>query len=359
MILYSIIIAVYNVEKYLKECLESIVNQTYANWEAILIDDGSNDNYSAKICDEYAEKDSRFKVYHRTNEGSLMARHYGAKYASGEYVLFADADDILHKDLLYGVNNIIEQTGSDLVIYRYQSFAGIQNKVSDIVFPEGTIIGEGGLTKELIWKKVVSGVSLNSLCQKVTKKENICADFDFAECSFLKSGTDLMQSLPILDNAKKIYFSEKVYYYYRSNDNGISSLKKKNDIDTVKEQLRTRDFIMGQKLRYLQKNNYASDENLKSFYMFCFNSNIHNLLTRLENSTDREHSKMLIELSLNDDILKAGMPYIKIDDFNGQNKILFMLYSKGSHKIYPLLYAIALKKRFIGTIFRKMIKHKS
>ena len=94
MILISIIIPVYNVEKYLNSCLDSVLAQIYENWECLLIDDGSKDS-SGKICDEYASKDSRFRVFHKENGGVSSARNLGLDNAEGEWVTFVDSDDVL------------------------------------------------------------------------------------------------------------------------------------------------------------------------------------------------------------------------------------------------------------------------
>ena len=93
----SIIVPVYNVEKYLSRCVDSILNQTFTDFELILVDDGSTDN-SAKICDEYAEKDCRIKVIHKENGGVSSARNVGLENAVGEYIMFCDSDDFVDKD---------------------------------------------------------------------------------------------------------------------------------------------------------------------------------------------------------------------------------------------------------------------
>ena len=96
MIKFSVIIPVYNVEKYLQECLKSILEQTYNNYEIILVDDGSTDS-SGKICDEYAQKYPNIHTYHQVNQGQSVARNMGVKKAEGEYIWFVDSDDVIIK----------------------------------------------------------------------------------------------------------------------------------------------------------------------------------------------------------------------------------------------------------------------
>ena len=98
--LISIIIPIYNVEKYLPDCLNSVISQTYSNIEIILVDDGSPDG-CAKICDYYAKKDNRIKVIHQKNGGLSNARNSGIKIATGKYITFVDSDDYIDKQALY------------------------------------------------------------------------------------------------------------------------------------------------------------------------------------------------------------------------------------------------------------------
>lgn len=95
----SIIIPIYNTEKYLRRCLDSIVAQTYKDFECIIVDDGSTDG-SGKICDEYVAKDNRFKVFHKKNGGVSSARNLGLDNAKGEYIAFCDADDYVKENWL-------------------------------------------------------------------------------------------------------------------------------------------------------------------------------------------------------------------------------------------------------------------
>ena len=95
----SVIVPVYNVEKYLEECLDSIQNQTFSNIEIILVNDGSSDN-SKEICKKYCEQDNRFKLINQTNQGQSVARNTGVAASKGEFIAFVDSDDIIRQDYL-------------------------------------------------------------------------------------------------------------------------------------------------------------------------------------------------------------------------------------------------------------------
>lgn len=113
--LISIIVPVYKVEKYIKTCVDSIINQTYKNIEIILIDDGSPDN-CPNICDEYGKIDKRIVVVHKKNGGLSDARNVGIKIARGEYVTFVDSDDYLNRNFIGDMYNAIEDSGADISI---------------------------------------------------------------------------------------------------------------------------------------------------------------------------------------------------------------------------------------------------
>ena len=115
---YTIILPVYNCEKYISRCLESLIKQDYSNIEIILIDDGSTDN-TAKICDEYRNKDSRITCKHINNEGVSNARNIGLKMATGDYVTFVDADDYVDSKTISSINKIILSENVDIVKYGY------------------------------------------------------------------------------------------------------------------------------------------------------------------------------------------------------------------------------------------------
>ena len=118
--LISVIVPVYNAEKYLDKCVNSIINQKYTNLEIILVDDGSKDN-SLDLCKKYAEKDNRIKVIHKENGGLSSARNVGLAVARGEYIMFCDPDDLYLPNSCKVMLNEIIKTHADYVIGNYKN----------------------------------------------------------------------------------------------------------------------------------------------------------------------------------------------------------------------------------------------
>lgn len=130
---FSIIIPVYNVEKYLNQCVDSILRQTFHDYELILVDDGSPDN-SGAICDEYARKDARIKVIHKENGGLSDARNYGTREASGEYIVYIDSDDYLSEESFLQEIRDVATNDSDLILYKYKKYYEDSGKFSEVGF---------------------------------------------------------------------------------------------------------------------------------------------------------------------------------------------------------------------------------
>lgn len=119
--LFSIIVPVYNVEKYLNECIDSILNQTFTDFELILVDDGSKDR-SGAICDEYAKTDNRVKVLHQRNAGQAVARNTGTEVAQGEYIIYLDSDDYICDRTFLSKLTKKTKNKTDVILYGYKKF---------------------------------------------------------------------------------------------------------------------------------------------------------------------------------------------------------------------------------------------
>lgn len=130
--LISVIIPVFNTEKYLRECVDSVLNQSYQNYEVVLVDDGSSDN-SGIICDEYNEIDDRIKVIHKANGGQSSARNAALNIAKGKYIYFLDSDDYIGDSLLELLVKTAEENNADFVFFEAQSFMDNENTLENSI----------------------------------------------------------------------------------------------------------------------------------------------------------------------------------------------------------------------------------
>lgn len=117
----SIIVPVYNTERYLSQSIESVISQSFSDWELVLVDDGSTDS-SGKVCEKYAAGDNRIKTIHKNNGGLSSARNAGLREATGDYILFLDSDDLLLPEALKNLWEVRQQTGGDIICGKYIKF---------------------------------------------------------------------------------------------------------------------------------------------------------------------------------------------------------------------------------------------
>lgn len=210
----SVVVPVYNVEKYLSECLESIIAQSYKNLEIILVNDGSSDN-SGNICDKYSEKDTRIRVIHKKNCGLSDARNTGIEYATGDYITFVDSDDFIDRqyiDIL--IKNMVTYNADisccDYIRTTKRNYDFHIKKVG-----ESTLLESEDGIKFYLKKEIVSAWG------KVYKKEI----FSILRFPSGKINEDISTIFKAFINAKKIvYINNKLYYYYQNN-NGITKKK--------------------------------------------------------------------------------------------------------------------------------------
>ncbi len=215
--LISVIIPVYKVEEYLPACIDSILAQTYQNLEIILIDDGSPDN-CGKICDGYAEKDSRIKVIHKENGGVSSARNAGLDAASGEYVGFVDSDDIIAPTMYEELYGELLRTDSDVSVCRFarffdgqekENFSSIKKTSSDLLVLDST---------EALSDLLRGTHFYGSLWDKLFKA-NLVKNARLREDIFVAE--DFLFSVEALLKAKRVCFSDTPLYFYRMRETSI------------------------------------------------------------------------------------------------------------------------------------------
>jgi glycosyltransferase involved in cell wall biosynthesis len=222
--LISIIIPVYNVEQYFERCVQSLFDQSFSNFEAILIDDGSTDG-SAELCDKIAKKDKRIKTIHKQNEGVAVARSVGIKESCGQYIMFLDSDDFYDINLLKLAEQKIKDTEADIVVFGYKK-----------ITKDGQIKKLSVPTKKHTLAKLYSeNVDLTFLLVNKIYKRNL---FDFVDMDVIRGITfceDSYLALSLQKNAKKIEFLDLPGYSYFIRDTSVTqNMTIKNHMDRMK-----------------------------------------------------------------------------------------------------------------------------
>ena len=242
--LFSIIVPVYNVEKYLIECLESLVNQTKQDFEIILIDDGSTDS-SGQICDFYAKKSNNtISVIHKNNQGPLAARLDGIKIAHGDYSIFVDSDDFVQPNLIEILTNtVIKDPSLDLVLYSFRYYRN--NEFSERFKPiaENLKIWSDNEKHEL-YEKLLFTNDISAIWTKAVRTSLLKEDATNYTIYFGKNmAEDVLQSLYILTAAHKTIFIDQLLYNYRvlgksfSHTFTLKAFEKKNTLHVYEKKL--------------------------------------------------------------------------------------------------------------------------
>ena len=252
---FSVLVPVYQVEKYLEECIQSILAQTYPNWELILVNDGSTDR-SGEICDRYAEKYANIRVIHKENKGILHTRRVGISNARGEYLVFLDSDDTLKQHALETIFRTIEKYDCDCVIY------GMEHFLDEKVIGYSAKEDESYITdKRELYKKCIMGYYVN-LGRKAARKTVFKGtEADYEPYFPIAIGEDLLQSIEIIAGSTDIAFIGDRLYRYRKNPESVMNtmtIKKQKDSLTIYQTI----------YEFLQKQDVLSEDDLAEFRGF-------------------------------------------------------------------------------------------
>ena len=215
----SIIVPVYNVEKFIHKCIESIINQTFSDWEAILVDDGSTDN-SGVICDEYAKNDCRITVIHKVNEGLSNARKSGVQIAKGEFIYHLDSDDFIANNTIELLINKQQETDADIVKGSYLKCDINGNPIinGESIAPNKTLSKED-------WLKFIIVNSHWNVCNNIFRTK-IYREFINVPANVV-IGEDCIASLQIAPYVKKISTISDITYFYTQRGSSIMGLSQK------------------------------------------------------------------------------------------------------------------------------------
>lgn len=210
MVKVSVIVPIYNVEEYINKCIDSILNQTFKEFELILVNDGSTDN-SGNICDTYKSIDDRVRVIHKDNGGLSDTRNFGIKSATGEFLYFIDGDDFIHEDTLESMYNSIIKTNSDIAICNMIRYYG-EKDTEKFYSPVGKI-------KVLDENYRFETLRQPSVCNKMFKS----ILFNNIKFPLKKYYEDTFVYHELLFKANRVVLTGKDSYYYRSRRGSIIS----------------------------------------------------------------------------------------------------------------------------------------
>ena len=221
----SIIIPVYNAEKYLVECIESVIKQSSSEWELILVDDGSTDK-SSKICDMYADSNQRIRVIHKSNEGVSKARKTGCKEAKGDYVMFIDSDDLINEICIEKMAKILSNVEVDIIKF------GILWERKDGSVEKSHLNHVGLYEKEKIEERIYPYLVHNWRAEYYAPsiwggifRRNIIFPY-MIEDRMAAIGEDSACVIPAVYHCSKIYFLDENLYFYRYNNQSATRSRK-------------------------------------------------------------------------------------------------------------------------------------
>lgn len=259
----SIIIPIYNVEAYLRECIDSVLSQNYPNLEIILIDDGSTDS-SSMICDDYMQKYKTIQVIHKQNGGLSDARNVGLQYATGAYIFFLDSDDFLAENSISELYKLCVQYDADIAVANFWYFFSNSKKISAQACSQNTLLTkieamrlllENRMIKNFAWGKLYKSSILNNLAFPVGKL------FE-----------DVYWTHLVFDRASHVIVSPNESIYYRQRDNSISYTFSPKKIHLIEGYLHRRAFVEKYYPQFLD----LVDENIMHSILGLYNDSIRN-----------------------------------------------------------------------------------
>ena len=271
----SVIIPVYNVEKYLPRCIKSVLDQTYQDLEIILVDDGTKDNCGI-MCDEYATKDNRIRVIHKENGGLSSARNSGIEIATGDAVFFLDSDDYLSTECIEKMVCLMEENDADVSIIQMkyipenQNAECVEKEIENVV-----VMNSEQAIEESLYQKLYTCCAPAKLYKRKVIGE---VRFPLGRIS-----EDLATCHLFLNNADKIVYSNYYGYYYRQHNSSIMHIFNPKRMDALE---------WAQAIEMFCKDNYPSI--ISASYCRTFNVSVHLLLDLPENGMEHDnYSKIL------------------------------------------------------------------
>lgn len=318
---FSVIVPVYKVEKYLPACIESVLNQTFSDFELILVDDGSPDR-CPEICESYQKKDARIKVIHKPNGGLASARRAGIREATGEYVFNLDSDDAIELDTLECAHQIIQDTACEIVSFSYRWVKNTQNvNITNDGLCEGLYDQEAIRTH--IYPRLLMDKNMNHisyyLSGKAVKRE-LLTPHQLGVSETISLGEDLCCVIPCYLHAKSVYISKKEAYLYTVREDSLSKEFNTKQI-----------YLVENIIHEISKNN---TEQVVDFHEQLCRYSCFMCFTILASAAEGNHFKSINALreNIKNSIHSKKIPCARFEQISKKSKISVFLMKKGYYR---------------------------
>lgn len=349
----SVVIPVYNSEKFLRQCLDSVINQSYKFIDIIVIDDGSNDN-SLFILKEYSQKDVRIRFFSQKNQGLSITRNRGIKLAKGDYISFLDSDDWLEIDAYEKLVNCIKSYDIDLLIFNLKFFYQEKQCYSDNVFQFDKYNLKENIYHSWEWKQQIIKIAPYAPLKLYNKKFLIKNNLSFSPGLLFEDAPFHFQCISL---AKNIFILDKCLMYYRQHSMSITNRKNDQHFDIFKISHIIDDFLVKNNLDFLKS--YALYFKINCYY--------HHLIYVTDISRKKYFDKVKQEFK--EILLKSGQFISGISRSSQDLFFLFIFFSyseficivnaKKSIKKGPLIFIrYLLNNAQVGLINKKIIYEK-
>lgn len=339
--LVSIIIPVYNVEKYLRQCIDSVLNQTYRNIEVILVDDGSKDN-SLEICNEYTKKDNRIIVISKQHNGVSDTRNVGIDISSGEYISFVDSDDMIKSEMIEILLREMLESKVEMVNCSFEYDYSGHRVPKKSRLPTG-IYDVSSLRNSLIDDGTMSGILFGSACG-VLYKRSIINDYNIRFDITVKYNEDGLFNINYLQfcNSIKVLGDDSDHLYiYRYNEKSASNVVNLNEDKFLSANIAIERLIGHKNINNIKEQMCARRVSITLWEIIEICS---------ANNKDNTKNKLnMIKDLLSKTELKEGLNYIKPSKLT-RYKLLYYYLIK-----YKLVCLVYLLTRYIYPLFRRIV----
>lgn len=334
----SIVVPVFNCEKYIAECIESVLNQSCPEWELILVNDGSTDK-SSDICNLYSEKyPDKIFAFHKENEGQFLTRKFGILKCNGDYIGFLDADDLLDKEYIRTLSESIKAYGQpDTVCFGFLQFDN--NTTKEYSITDSSVLFKTSDERKTVFEMIVNGKLSGSLWSKIFKKEIIATNIpDEKIVRSKRYAEDAYHSFDTLAKSNSILFLDKPLYCYRNNEQGFSQGFETRDPDY---------FNSKYLFELIEKNlgimGIDNEDNRRKLYERNFNETVYYMLRYLRASKNAKRKREIIEFDWSRYLLEGTLEQIKI--------------STDISKSYLKVWHAFKDKKYFTILFREKFKN--